>query len=253
VKAAGDRRARAGHVACALAALALGACSRHAGAEAAPAPSAGAGASDPAAADPAARGAGSTSAGGGRAGFDERLLGGACAGCIAGQILDADGHPAKDAIVYVKSGLRPSKVAPPHRGNVIDQRDKAFTPHVLAVPVGSRVVFKNSDVVLHNVYSRSPIKTVDLGAFGQDQTRGTTFDEPGRVDIFCAIHTNMHAIILVLENPFFATTDDRGYFEIRGLPPGDYGLRIWTEQRQEIDARVELGAARPAILRSTLP
>ena len=241
-------------LACAALVLALGACGRHATPEAlaatrsAPAPVA-AGSGEPA----AGSSSGSSAAAGARLGFDERLLGAACAGCIAGQVLDAEGRPQKDAVVHVKSGLRPAKVAPPRRTSVIDQRDKAFTPHVLAVPVGTRVIFKNSDIVLHNVYSRSPVKTVDLGAFGQDQSRQTSFEEPGRVDIFCAIHTNMHAIILVLDNSFFATTDERGYFEIRNLPPGEYGLGVWTEQRQEIDARLEVSPARPAILRTKLP
>ena len=241
-------------LACAALALALGACGRRATPEAlaatrsAPAPRT-AGADEPAAGSPG----GNAPPAGVRLGYDERLLAAACSGCIAGQVLDAEGRPQKDAVVHVKSGLRPGKGAAPHRTSVIDQRDKAFTPHILAVPVGTKVVFKNSDIVLHNVYSRSPVKTVDLGAFGQDQSRQTSFDEPGRVDIFCAIHTNMHAIILVLENSFFATTDERGYFEIRNLPPGEYGLGVWTEQRQEIDARLEVSAARPAILRAKLP
>jgi plastocyanin len=248
---------RPAHTLAVLAALALApaplACGRHPAAEgaavaatAAPAAPAEADGGEPAAAAPAPAVA--------RLGFDEKLLSAAaCPGCVVGQILDDEGRPQKDAVVYVKSGLRPVKTAPPHRPGVIDQRDKAFSPHVLAVPVGTKVTFKNSDVVLHNVYSRSPVKTVDLGAFGQDQSRQTSFDEPGRVDVFCAIHTNMHAIILVLDSGFFATTDERGYFEIRGLPPGEYGLRVWSEHRQEIDARVDVAAARPAVLRTKLP
>jgi plastocyanin len=185
-------------------------------------------------------------------GEDKRLLAPTCAGCVVGQVLDRAGHPLKDAIVYVKSGPRPSKPAAPRRQTAVDQREKAFSPHVLAVQVGTKVVFNNSDIVLHNVYSRSPVKTEDLGAFGQGQSRQMTLDDPGRVDIFCAIHTNMHAIILVLDTPFFATTDARGYFEIRNMPPGQYGLRTWTEHHQEIDGRADVGA-RPAIVRTQLP
>jgi plastocyanin len=246
---------RANHTLAVLGALALAplACGRRPAVEAAAVAAAPAPATltEPSGGEPPAAAAAPAGA---RLGFDEQLLSaGACPGCVVGQILDDEGRPQKDAVVYVKSGLRPVKGAPPHRPGVIDQRDKAFSPHVLAVPVGTKVTFKNSDVVLHNVYSRSPVKTVDLGAFGQDQSRQTTFDEPGRVDVFCAIHTNMHAIILVLDSGFFATTDERGYFEMRGLPPGEYGLRVWSERRQEVDARVEVGAARPAVLRTKLP
>ena len=186
------------------------------------------------------------------AGDDVRVLAPSCSGCVVGQILDRAGHPQKDAIVYVKSGPRPAKPAAVRRPTVVDQRGKAFSPHVLAVEAGSEVVFNNSDLVLHNVYSRSPIKTLDLGTFGQGQSREMTLQDPGRVDIFCAIHTNMHAIILVLQTPFFAITDDHGYFEIHNLPPGPTGMRIWTEHRQEIEVTAEVGP-RPAVMRSRLP
>jgi plastocyanin len=186
------------------------------------------------------------------AGEDERLLAPACSGCVVGQIVDHDGRPQKDAIVYVKTGPRPTKPGAPRQQAVVDQRDKAFAPHVLAIQAGTKVLFNNSDIVLHNVYSRSPEKTQDLGAFGHGQSRQMTLEDPGRVDIFCAIHTNMHAIILVVDTPFFATTDAHGYFELRNMPPGPYGLRIWTEHHQEIDARADVGG-RPAVVRARLP
>ena len=39
---------------------------------------------------------------------------------------------------------------------------------------------------------------------------GVTFDKPGRVDVFCSIHSAMSCVVLVLENPFFARTDAAG-------------------------------------------
>jgi plastocyanin len=183
------------------------------------------------------------------------LFAAACPGCVAGQVVDHAGQPVPNAIVYVKDGLRAAaaKHVAAHRPVVIDQRNKAFAPHLIPVQAGSDVVFKNSDMVLHNVYSRSPDKTVDLGAFGHDQTRQTSFSEPGRVDVFCAIHTNMHAILLVLDTPFFATSDERGYFEIHDLPPGDYGLKVWTEQGREAELRTRLTADRAAVVKAELP
>jgi hypothetical protein len=78
------------------------------------------------------------------------------------------------------------------------------------------------------------------------------FDQPGRVDVFCAIHTNMHAIILVLENPFFAATDLRGYFQIRNVPAGKYTLRIWNERSEEQEYAVELGSDSGAVAKVKL-
>jgi plastocyanin len=186
------------------------------------------------------------------AGFDETLLASAPAGAIAGQILDASQHPAGGVIVYLKEEAK-GHYAPPVQPAVIDQRDKAFVPRILAVLAGTKVSFKNSDAVLHNVYSRSHTKTFDLGAYPRDESRATLFDQPGRVDVFCAIHTNMHAVVLILDNPYFATTDARGYFEIRGAPAGSHSLRIWSEQTEEQEATADVAGDRPSIVRKRLP
>lgn len=177
-------------------------------------------------------------------GFDDALLANVKPEIIAGQVLDPSGQPLRDAVVSVKTGLHPAKFTPPAEPALIDQRDKAFVPRVLPVLAGSKVLFKNSDAVLHNVYSRSGAQTFDLGAFPRAESRSTLFDQPGRVDVFCAIHTNMHAIVLVQENPYFATTDARGYFEIRSVPPGSYGLKVWTERFNEEESQATVTAER---------
>lgn len=166
-----------------------------------------------------------------RTGFDDSIAKALAPRTIGGQILDAQGRPARDVVVYVKSGLPASKYSP-GAPIVIDQRDKAFVPRVAGVLVGGSVTFKNSDPVLHNVYSRSPIQTFDLGAFGKPDAKTATFDKPGRVDVFCAIHTNMHAIVHVLENPYFAITDERGAFAIPYVPVGQFVVGI----REDLDS-----------------
>jgi plastocyanin len=187
------------------------------------------------------------------AGFDEALLRAAPPGAMAGQILDSSQHPAAGIIVYVKEGAPKTHYPPPAQPAVIDQRDKTFVPRILPVLAGTKVAFKNSDAVLHNVYSRSHTKTFDLGAYPRDESRSALFEEPGRVDVFCAIHTNMHAVILILENPYFATTDARGYFEMRGVPPGSYTVSLWSEQRDEQQIQAEITGDRPNIVRHKLP
>ncbi len=56
------------------------------------------------------------------------------------------------------------------------------------------------------------------------------FDRLGRVDVFCAIHTNMHCIILVLPNPYFALADAHRKFVIKNVPAGTYRLKAWHER-----------------------
>jgi plastocyanin len=184
--------------------------------------------------------------------FDEALFAKVAPSTIAGQVLDRNGKAQKDIVVYIHEGLRGTKYPVP-APVTIDQRDKAFQPRVLAVLAGTKISFKNADMVLHNVYSRSLVKAFDLGTYPQGQSKDATFDQPGRVDVFCAIHTNMHAIVLVLDNPYFATSDGRGYFEIPNVPAGSYGLRVWSERDQEQEIRSEVVADQGTIMRVKLP
>lgn len=113
----------------------------------------------------------------------------------------------------------------------VAQQGAMFTPHVLPVMVGTAVEWPNDDTIFHNVFSMSDAKQFDLGLYkGNPPDKRVTFDKPGRVDVFCSIHENMHCIVLVLENPYFASTDEDGNYKISNVPPGDYKLKAWHER-----------------------
>jgi hypothetical protein len=56
------------------------------------------------------------------------------------------------------------------------------------------------------------------------------FDKAGKVDVYCSIHANMHCVVLVMENPYFAMTDADGHYSISNVPPGTYKLKAWHER-----------------------
>ena len=62
----------------------------------------------------------------------------------------------------------------------ITTADKAFSPHVLVVPVGSTVSFPNHDPFNHNVFSLSDEQPFDLGLYGRGETRSVRFTRAGR-------------------------------------------------------------------------
>ena len=136
----------------------------------------------------------------------------------------------KDFVVYIdQPGL--SRNQPPENARkVIIQKDGTFSPHVLPVLIGTTVEWPNNDEIYHNVFSMSEPKPFDLGIYKSKETKRVTFDKSGRVDVFCSIHTKMNAIVLVLENPFFATTDKNGNFTITNVPAGKYPLKAWHER-----------------------
>ena len=110
---------------------------------------------------------------------------------------------------------------------ILDQTHERFVPHVLPILVGTTIRFLNSDEVYHNVFSYSPAKSFDLGRYAKGKYRSVNFDRPGVVKIYCDIHTHMSAFILVLQNPYFTTTDEDGNFTIKDVPPGTYTIKAW--------------------------
>ena len=105
-----------------------------------------------------------------------------------------------------------------------------FSPHVLPVVAGTTVEWPNNDEIFHNVFSISEPKQFDLGLYKQPEIKRVLFDRPGRVDVFCSIHTTMNCIILVLENSHFAATDAHGHYALTNVPPGTYKLKAWHER-----------------------
>jgi plastocyanin len=140
------------------------------------------------------------------------------------------GH-LRDFVVYIDQDVPGAPPAPPADQVVkTTQRDANFDPHVLPVAVGTTVSWPNEDDIFHNVFSMSDASQFDLGYYKKDKTPTVTFDKVGKVDVFCAIHSKMHCIILVLPNRFFAMADAKGHFEIKDVPPGTYKVRAWHEQ-----------------------
>lgn len=148
-------------------------------------------------------------------------------GALAGELRRPGGQPAIGAVVLEPASGRFSKRKPKQR--VMEQRDRAFAPHILAVPVGSTVSFPNFDPVYHNVFSLTPAKPFDLGIYRNGESRGITFDTEGFYRIGCNLHANMHAYVVVVKAPHYAVTDEAGRFRFRGLAPGKYNVRAWSD------------------------
>ncbi len=75
------------------------------------------------------------------------------------------------------------------------------------------------------MFSISEAKPFDLDLYKAPVVKRVTFDKPGRVDVFCSIHTTMSCVVLVLENSYFAVADDKGRYVIRNVPAGTYTLK----------------------------
>jgi plastocyanin len=121
---------------------------------------------------------------------------------------------------------RPPRVA---KATIV-QKDKTFTPHILAVEVGATVSFPNDDPIFHNAFSSYDGRIFDLGLYPPGTTRAVKFDRPGIVRVFCNIHSTMSAVIVVTPGPWLAITGPGGDFEIDDVPPGEYTLHVFHER-----------------------
>lgn len=112
---------------------------------------------------------------------------------------------------------------------VLDQVDLQFVPQVILIPVNSEVRILNSDPVYHNVFSLSRTKRFDVGRRPKGDYLDVEFNREGIVDVFCDIHSNMHAVIIVMpeQTRKWKTLTNGEEFQIN-LPDGDYTLHIYA-------------------------
>jgi plastocyanin len=129
------------------------------------------------------------------------------------------------------STQKPVSVAPAKF--VLDQKNKRFLPHILALPVGSQVDFPNHDPIFHNAFSNFAGQPFDTGLYAPGTSQKITFRRPGIVRVFCNIHAHMSAVIVVVPTTYFAVTDATGNARIENVPAGDYLVKVFHERASE--------------------
>jgi plastocyanin len=130
-------------------------------------------------------------------------------------------------VVYAEPIDAPAARAP--RRVALLQKNKTFQPRVLAVPMGSSVDFPNNDGIFHNVFSLSEPQPFDLGLYRAGDSKQRTFTSPGIYRVFCNIHPQMTAIIVVTPSAFTTIVGADGRFTL-DLPPGRYRLTALSER-----------------------
>jgi len=163
-------------------------------------------------------------------------------GAIRGRVQVPSGEPV--AYVYVDNLLAPA-VKGEHK--VIQQSGKKFVPGWAVVQRGTEIAFPNQDNIYHNVFSLSPGNQFDLGLYNSGgEPKSHTFTEPGPVDVYCNIHPQMAASVLVVPNRYYAKVKPDGTFEISGVPAGRRKIVAWAPGSRTAADWVEIGAGRTA-------
>jgi plastocyanin len=149
--------------------------------------------------------------------------------------------PAPVAVVYLEGNFPASTATNSTISAKVLQERFRFLPAVLPVRTGTSVEFPNLDDSYHNVFSYSKPKRFDLGRYTKDEKPAAVlFDKPGVVKLFCEIHEHMRATVLVLDTPHFTRTDTNGNFRLEHVPAGKYTLKVWIDEKTQLEGPVDL-------------
>jgi hypothetical protein len=167
------------------------------------------------------------------------LFTGAQAADVSGRVRLTGTSPqqATNTIVYLipvdrgeLARLAPRQSRGPYR---LLQKDKAFAPHLLIVPVGADVEFPNLDHVFHNVFSVYENTKFDLGLYEAGSTKKVHFGHPGASFIFCNIHPEMSAVVFAIQTPLYAVSGVGGEYHLSDVPDGEYQVKVWSEHAEQ--------------------
>jgi len=145
------------------------------------------------------------------------------------QVVVTKGH-LRDVVIRIKNGTTGTHDTPT-APVVLDQHECMYTPRVVTIQTGQKVVVKNSDATFHNVWGQLAGK--DLINKQQAPKSADLTIDPAKasaddvIELKCGIHPWMHAYVVVNDSPYAAVTDADGKFEIKDLPVGTYTLEAW--------------------------
>lgn len=161
------------------------------------------------------------------------------AGVIKGTV--DGGKKLKKAVAVVYLTDAKGEFKQPDKNPTMDQHNMTFIPHVLPIQVGTTVDFLNNDEVRHNVFSPDKEK-YNLGTWPTGGVKPRTFSRKGVYTQLCNVHPEMEAFVVVLDTPYFATTDKDGNFTINNVPPGEYTVKAWHEKMRFNKQKVNVPA-----------
>jgi hypothetical protein len=135
----------------------------------------------------------------------------------------------ENTVVYLKGITAGKSWDLPDARRHLDQKQCRYVPHITLVAVGGDLAIKSSDAILHTVHMVGAAD-YNLPFPMTDVTLTRTMHKGGTVDLKCnAGHIWMNGIVMVVPDPYYAVTDERGEFKITGVPPGDYEIVAWHE------------------------
>jgi len=158
------------------------------------------------------------------------------------ELIVSEKGAVKNVVVTIENIEKGKKIQTGDSG--LANKDCVYVPHVQAMVAGTYLDISNADPILHNTHGYlNGVKTVfNIALPMRNQNVRKKIKNPGLINVSCdAGHKWMSAYIAVVDNPYFAVTDENGNFEISNIPSGKYQLKAWHETlgTQIIDVNVK--------------
>ncbi len=157
----------------------------------------------------------------------------------------------REALVYFADD---HSVSPQERVEV-DQVNKHFTEKVIVGAKGSKILFKNSDEVQHNIFALNDKHNVNINLGladpGQEKQEILSWPNESFVKISCIIHPRMRTWVASLESRYykvlsFHKKQKEVNFQIANVPPEVIRLKVWMYNFLPIDLEIRPGESKEA-------
>ena len=115
-----------------------------------------------------------------------------------------------------------------------------LSPAFSAAAMRQSLKFRIVDDIHHRIFSESPVGPFDLGSLGRGQSSSVSFDKPGMLRLYCALHPGEDAALFISPSEHFAQVPANGEVVLSGLLPGRYQLHTWGESSPGSVVSVEI-------------
>jgi plastocyanin len=167
-------------------------------------------------------------------------------GAVSGRVAmqEKPGETTKDfdaTVVYLMPTGAAARIAETKTQMAMNGRQ--FAPRVRVVTTGSTVEYANQDPFSHNIFSTAPGAAFDLGTYGSGIAKSTQFRKPGAFPVYCNIHAQMTAFVVVVSTSHFTQAGADARWKIANVPAGKYELHVWHERAPEVTQDLDVPAA----------
>jgi len=149
-----------------------------------------------------------------------------------------------DVVVYLK-GITGKSTGASQPPVVLDQKGCLYTPQILAIQTGQKLVVTNSDNCIHNVHSVPKVagneEHNDAQMPGGPNLTYTYAGPEMFITFKCDVHPWMFAWVSVFDSPYYSISGTDGKFVIKNVPPGKYTVeanhRKLGSQTQDVEVK----------------